>query len=72
MFASILCEFFRILIRVLAVNFKILQNFKAAELREIFYERIKACDEILKFRFGADAAKFKILKSLRPLDKLEF
>ena len=49
MFASILHEFFRILIRVLAVNFKILQNFKAAELGEKFYERFKTRDEILKF-----------------------
>ena len=59
MFASILREFFRILIRVLAVKFKIfkiLQNFKATEfykifsvgLGEKFYEHFKACDEILK------------------------
>lgn len=61
MFASILREFFRILIRILAIEFKIfkiLQNFKATEFCKIlklqncaryFYERIKACDEILKF-----------------------
>lgn len=52
MFASILREFFRILIRILAVKFKIfkiLQNFKAAELDEKFYERFKTRDEILKF-----------------------
>ena len=60
MFASILREFFRILIRILAIEFKIfkiLQNFKATEfykifsvgLGEKFYEHFKACDEILKF-----------------------
>lgn len=57
MFASILREFFRILIRVLAIEFKILQNCKATEfykifsvgLGEKFYEHFKACDEILKF-----------------------
>ena len=60
MFASILREFFRVFIRVLAIEFKIfkiLQNFKATEfykifsveLGEKFYEHFKACDEILKF-----------------------
>ena len=57
LFASILREFFRILIRVLAIEFKILRNFKATEfykifsvgLGEKFYEHFKACDEILKF-----------------------
>ncbi|MFC2527933.1 MAG: hypothetical protein ACFNVQ_02510 [Campylobacter sp.] len=57
MFASILREFFRIFICILAIEFKILQNFKATEfykifsvgLGEKFYEHFKACDEILKF-----------------------
>jgi len=45
-------SFFRVFIRVLAIEFKIfkiLQNFKAAELGEKFYERFKTRDKILKF-----------------------
>ncbi|MFR8441488.1 MAG: hypothetical protein ACLVCW_07135 [Campylobacter sp.] len=48
MFASILREFFRILIRVLAVKFKIfkiLQNFKATE----FYKILKLQNWVRNF-----------------------